>query len=351
MQLQTNTAKLGEVKYRQKIVKQHLGETVHFPSEPTAKQFNQIVKNKLKETEKTFRKLQKRNIKLSPYLEIGSEHCLRPALLESKFKAKGFATDISLYSLMEAPRFARIFKFKKTPQAILADAYNLPFKSNSFPFIFIYETLHHFPNPKPVLEEIKRVLAPGGACLIGADPIKQAFQIQFWRRPTKLRDWEKLLKATLLLPFISHIGKTEVEHGIIETAFSLKTWQDALSVFDKVEVTMKAFPWGPTESVKKTQKENWISPSLKTKLALYLFGGGLQALCFKTGSSQIKIRSLSDTLICPNCKVSEKQENVIKKEKATFICPKCKSVYKKYHGVLVLLESSLRNLLLGNLKK
>src|SRR3989344_9246727 len=266
MTFQSTGAKLAEVVFRSQIVNQQLGKDLIFPNEPTVKEFKKLLTFKLKETDKTFKMLQKRNLPLSPYLEIGSEHPLRPALLESKYKAVGFATDISLYSLSKTPQFVRKFNYKKIPKTICCDAYNLPFKSNSFPFVFIYETLHHFPDPKPVLEEIKRVLASGGTLLVGADPICATFQIKLWRRPTKLRVWEKILKFFLILPFISHIGKTEVDHGIIETAFSLKTWQDALSVFDKVEVTMKAFPWGPTESVKKTQKENWISDRKSTRL-------------------------------------------------------------------------------------
>ena len=342
MQLQPLSSKIGEVKYRLQISKQHLNRETIFPNEPTLKEFKNLLASKLKETDKTFKMLQKRNLPLSPYLEIGSEHGLRPALLESKYKAVGFATDISLYSLSKTPQFVRKFNYEKIPKTICCDAYNLPFKSNSFPFVFIYETLHHFPEPKPVLEEIKRVLSPGGTLLVGSDPICATFQIKLWRRPTKLRVWEKILKFFLILPFISHIGKTEVEHGIIETAFPLKTWQDALSVFDKVEVTMKAFPFGPTQTVEKNYKKNWIFPKLKTQIALHLFGGGLEAICTKNGKFSNLNKNLKQLLICPDCLKNKKREQLLSQiSKSSYKCKSCHAIYSEKKRVLVLLERNL----------
>ena len=345
MQVQSIKSKLGEVKYRSKIVKQQLGKTKLVKNEPVSREFKKMLKGKLKDTQKVISKLQKQGITISPYLEVGSEHALRPALLNSKFGARGFATDISLYSLAQASEFARQFGFIKAPQTICADANNLPFKSNSFPFVLIYETLHHFPDPKPVLTEIKRVLAPGGLCLIGSDPIEQSLQINLWYRPNKLRNWEKLLKYMLILPFISHIGKTEVEEGILEDAFSLKVWQNALSIFDKVEVKMRAFPLGPTESVEKTQKGNWLYPSLKTRIALYLFGGGLQAFCFKSGRVTTPPQNLKDSIICPDC-LNNKNREISLKFGQNVTCPNCQNIYYKKKNVLVLLEKNLEKKIL-----
>ena len=336
MTFQSTGAKLAEVVFRSQIVNQQLGKDLIFPNEPTLKEFKNLLASKLKETDKTFKMLQRRNLPLSPYLEIGSEHGLRPALLESKYNAVGFATDISLHSLSKTPQFVRKFNYKKIPKTICCDAYNLPFKSNSFPFVFIYETLHHFPEPKPVLEEIKRVLSPGGTLLVGSDPICATFQIKLWRRPTKLRVWEKILKFFLILPFIYHIGKTEVEHGIIETAFSLKTWQEALSIFDRVEVKIKAFPFGPTQTVEKNYKKNWIFPKLKTQIALHLFGGGLQTLCWKKYSREISnSQNLEGLLICPNCLKKKSGEIPL----ANLSCKNCKTSYKTKLGIPILIDT------------
>lgn len=346
MNKQSQKSKLGEIKYRKEILKQHLGESDFFKNEFSQAQYIKMQKEKLAITNKTFKSLAKK-YKLSPYLEIGAEYSFRSALLENNFKSKGFATDISLYSLIAAKTMIPKVGYKNIPTRICADANNLPFKSNSFLFIFVYESLHHFPDPKPVLAEIERVLTPGGICLIGADPIRQTLQIRLWRRPNKLRSWEKLLKLTLILPFISHIGKTEIEFGIIEEAFNLKTWQDALSVFDKVEATITPFRLGPKQIINKNTQKNWLSPKPLVKLILFFLGGGLMAICTKSGKQNgVSPKNITDLLICPNCLKSKKLENVLSKENKIYLhCLKCHNKYIKNNSVLVLLDKKLQSAL------
>ncbi len=346
MNKQSQKSKIGEIQFRKEMSKQHLGLANLFKNEPTQAQFIKVQREKLKITNKTFRALEK-NSRLSPYLEIGSEYCLRSTLLENNFKSKGFATDISLSSLIAAKKMVPKLNYKRIPQRICVDAYNLPFKSNSFSFVFVYETLHHFPDPKPVLSEIERVLTPSGICLIGADPIKQEMQIKLWRRPNKLRFWEKLLKLILILPFISHIGKTEVEFGIFEDAFNLKTWQNGLSVFDKVEATIAAYRFGPKQIIIKNSQKNWLLPQPLVKLLIFFLGGSMEAVCIKKGKPKtISDKSITDLLICPNCLKSKKIENVLTKEKKSFLlCQKCYQKYVKINSVLVLLDKKLASAL------
>lgn len=343
MKSQPLSSKLGEIKYRSQIVKQHLGYKNIFPSEPTKDEFIKIIKPKLGATENLFRKLEKRGVQLSPYLEIGSEHCLRPAILESKFGASGIASDISFYSLANARKYLELFDLKKIPKRICADAYNLPFRSGSFPFIFIYETLHHFPHPKQILKEIYRVLSPGGALLIGSDPIKQSLKVPIWRRPNKLRYWEKILKFILILPFISDIGKTETEHNIIETSFPISVWQDSIAIFDSSEVTICAYPLGLSKSFIKKKGEKWPNTSLFLKIAL-LTGGSIEALCFKKGTNVVQNRVFFDNLlICPSCYHKSKIEYQLNKTRDIYICKNCKDIFTKKNGVVNLLEKKLEN--------
>lgn len=345
MPTQSLKSKLGEVKYRAKITKQHSGEKVFFPNEPREREFARILKSRLDTYQKTFKNLDSKKLIKSPFLEIGAEYGLASALLETKFSARGFACDISLYSLEKAYNFAKKFNLK-TPKTICADANNLPFKSNSIPFIFIYESLHHFPDPRPVLAEIYRILSPGGTCLIGSDPIKQKFQIKLWRRPTHLRFWEKPLKFTLVLPFISHIGKTEVEHQIIENAFPINVWQSGLSIFDQVEATIQS-RLGLTESLSKSNTKSWLSPKLPTKLAIDILGGGIQAICFKKGQTLKPPSNLDDLLICPNCHTKKHREILLIKKGPTLTCGTCRLTYHKHHQVLTLLEKNLEKAILS----
>lgn len=45
---------------------------------------------------------------------------------------------------------------------ILADAHSIPFRSETFDCVFSYAVLEHLHNPFIVIEEIKRILKPGG---------------------------------------------------------------------------------------------------------------------------------------------------------------------------------------------
>lgn len=331
MTRQTLENKVAEIAYRKLTTIQQTTKAKLIANEPNKKEFKKLISPKLEKTQEKFNSLQENGILLSPYLEVGAEHCLRPMILENNFAAHGFATDISLYSLANASRYAKLFKFKKLPKIICADANYLPFKSDSIPFIFVYETLHHFPNPKAPLLEIYRVLAPGGRLLIGADPIKQQLQIPLWRRPNKLRPWEKVLKALLVLPFISRIGKTETEQGIIETAFNIKTWQKALSPFARIEAEIEVFPFG---TIEKTAAKN-LNPSALTKLALFLFGGGLNAICTKKGDLK-KSYDQKNILVCPDCLKKNKEVTLV-----NLHCKNCQRSYPKFRSVLVLLDTDL----------
>lgn len=348
MRTQSLQAKLAESVFRAKITSQHLDKRQIFADEPNAKEFNQILHNRIEEAHQTFKSLHNDHLKLSPYLEIGSEYCQRASVLTNHFKADGFATDISLASLQAAPTFNRQFKFKKTPKRICTDAYNLPFKSDIFPFVFIYETLHHFPHPKPILKEIYRVLAPGGLCLIGSDPIKQELKIPLWNRPTKLRFWEKILKKIFILPFISQIGKTEIDYGIVETAFDLKTWQKSLSVFEKAQITIKAFPYGPAQTLNKSENQNWPKPKIITSTTLRMFGGGLTGYCYKKGIlPEVFNKDLTSFLVCPKCLKNKRKEYSLKKNGKNLVCLSCNTIFQKNKNVLILLNDNLRNKILN----
>ncbi len=106
MQPQSSNTKLAEVAFRAKISQQHLGKKVIFANEPQKAEFQKILKERLRETEKTFKNLQKNGTLLSPYLEIGAEYSLRSSLIENKFGAVGFSLDISLPSLTRSKEFA-----------------------------------------------------------------------------------------------------------------------------------------------------------------------------------------------------------------------------------------------------
>ena len=49
---------------------------------------------------------------------------------------------------------------------VVGDAYNLPYEENSFDMVTLSNSLHHFAEPQKIIEEMKRVLKPGGYLII-----------------------------------------------------------------------------------------------------------------------------------------------------------------------------------------
>jgi len=62
---------------------------------------------------------------------------------------------------------------------ILADAIYLPFKSNSFDVVLSTGLLEHFPNAQPVVDEMARILKPGGYFISDIVPKKLLVPFKF----------------------------------------------------------------------------------------------------------------------------------------------------------------------------
>ena len=59
---------------------------------------------------------------------------------------------------------------------ICADAQNFPFKDKSVDVVILFATIHHFYDYRPVLNEVYRVLSPGGIIYIDHDMNRYFYQ-------------------------------------------------------------------------------------------------------------------------------------------------------------------------------
>ena len=55
---------------------------------------------------------------------------------------------------------------------VQGDSEKLPFENDFFDVVYCNDSFHHYPNPKTVLAEVKRILKPGGNFIL-CDPYQQ----------------------------------------------------------------------------------------------------------------------------------------------------------------------------------
>ncbi len=81
-------------------------------------------------------------------------------------KVKLIGVDISENMLKEAESRLASYIKKKLVKLIRADALSLPLRDNSFGLVFCSGTLHHIDKPHKAIQEMVRVLRPGGSLVI-----------------------------------------------------------------------------------------------------------------------------------------------------------------------------------------
>jgi len=92
------------------------------------------------------------------FLEVGSGMGHLTGQLENAFVT--FGCDVNHWAVNESK------KVVKRSHLQTASAQELPFKNDSFNVVIIKHIVEHLPNPKKAIEEIARVLEPGGTLIL-----------------------------------------------------------------------------------------------------------------------------------------------------------------------------------------
>jgi SAM-dependent methyltransferase len=107
------------------------------------------------------------------------------------------------------------------------DAENLPFKDAEFDGVVTRLAIHHFANPQRALDEMFRVLRPGGAAVIvdavsseDLDESKLHNAIERLRDPSHVR----MLRASELDAGVSRAGFRNLEHATWDMDRELEEW-------------------------------------------------------------------------------------------------------------------------------
>ena len=318
---QSEEAKRGEIAFRKELYEQQVDGIFKYENEFDREGIETILRERMEKTYRQLKKLKEDGVILSPFLEIGAERCQRSLVLENDLSAEGIAVDISYFSLKSCAYYQSKFHKSRAPRRLCCDVNYLPIRSNSIPFIFCYETLHHFPDPVPIIRTIYHVLSPGGVFYFDEEPFRKTFHVPLYTTDTIYSEKE-LNKNTFFKAIDYFFGTTtcnETEHGIIENdEISLKDWKEALDIFDTKTVTLDSFGLATSDLYNTHHRLNYFIN--------YLVGGTISGICRKDGSSPPVHAHPDEFLICPDCLKDGDEVDVIR-EGNHFHCPNCSRTY------------------------
>lgn len=339
MKKQLSSSKRGEINFRKKLIQQQVDGKSIFKDEFDAKGIEKILVERMTKTLEQMTKLKQRGYNLSLYLEIGAERCQRSLVMENDINSTGVAIDISYHALKSGSFYSKLFNKNKIPLRICCDANKIPIMSNSIPFVFCYETLHHFPNPLPIITEIHRVLAPGGLFFFDEEPYKRLFHFPLYKgKKIYSKEYSELNKLKSFLDYyFSERSCNEIEHNIVENEnIPISIWRKGLRIFEEVEIYLDTLIKLPN-SVKIVRTELYNSKNYLKLFLAFLFGGTISGICRKLGPVK-KIEpkiSLYTVLICPSC-IENGYESKLDQENLSFSCKYCGNKYPIIDDILFL---------------
>ncbi|MGA9099148.1 MAG: class I SAM-dependent methyltransferase [Methanotrichaceae archaeon] len=104
---------------------------------------------------------------LGRVLDVGTGKGLLPVKIAQRNQLlEVYGVDVSEKAIDAARKNSLALGLKNPPQFKIGDVSNLPFEDNYFDAVVATFSLHHWPKPVSGLNEIYRVLKPGGEALI-----------------------------------------------------------------------------------------------------------------------------------------------------------------------------------------
>jgi len=328
--------KRGEITFRRKLYRQQvLGEEI-FEDEYDASEIEGVLRRRMADTVQTIGELRSSGIVVSPYLEVGAERGQRALALENELGGEGAALDLSLDLLRSCEHYRRRFGLSRGPIRICGDAYRLPFVSGSVPFVFCYQTLHHFPDPSPIVAEIHRILMPGGHFFFAEEPYRRRLR---WKLYAVRRGARGSPGRGPILRFLDRMFAEEVVNeetfGVIENHdLTVDEWRRSLAPFQEVRLTLR------TARVFEVDPDRSWNPA--TRIAAHLLGGLVSGLGRKAGVFDSgRVRPIESVLASP-LGLARGVEAPLERIGDYWKGPEAGDVYPVEDGVAVLLDPDLR---------
>jgi len=205
----TLTAIMGEVLWHSLT----LDPTIESVSNEHFKQLKSIIKHHHKSPEN------KRDLRI---LEVAAYAHTTGYLLAKQFDAEVVLTDISVDTLALGDQIAKSNSPKNTRvKRVAADFHDFPFTDGQFDVVYIASALHHTLSWQTVLQEMIRVVAPGGLLFLDNEPCQREFSFYKFctNRLEQFRPFEQKLYQTGILetiaePFLG--SRPESLFGMVE---------------------------------------------------------------------------------------------------------------------------------------
>lgn len=120
--------------------------------------------------------------KSNKVLEIGGGQGWASCLLQHFYPKKSIiSSDISEHAVAGQKIWENLFSVKLS-DSFAAKSYNLPIENESVDTIFCFAAAHHFVKHKKTLEELKRVLIPGGTIVYLYEPVCKSYIYKLAKR-------------------------------------------------------------------------------------------------------------------------------------------------------------------------
>lgn len=220
-----------------------LGEiTWHtFTGDPRVKFMSQMDFSTIDEKIQSY-KLQQIKTKVK-ILELCSNNHFSGYNIKKKYGFDVTLFDISSNALDEGRKIARDLGISEDPNLVSGDYHSLPFADEEFDFVYMFESIHHTQTPQIVMNEVYRVLKPGGIFSLNTEPVKRelcSFSFKT-NRKEELTLFEKALWDDGVLGLYSYPtagSRPEdlffmTENGEIDLSFYLDNQKERFDILSK----------------------------------------------------------------------------------------------------------------------
>lgn len=162
-------------------------------------------------------------------LEIGVGNGSHAQLI-SPFTRSYTGIDLTDYAVSSTTKRLQLFTgVKANTKIIRMDAEKMEFADNSFDFIWSWGVIHHSANTRKILEEMHRVLRPGGSALT------MVYHRSFWNYYIFAGFFGGLLRGKFPKHGLVHNARQQLIDGAIARYYTRSEWEKLALDFFTVE--------------------------------------------------------------------------------------------------------------------